>query len=309
MPAELFGEKYEFLPKNQILSFEEITRLTRISVEIGATKVRITGGEPLLRRDLVELISQLASISGLQDLTLTTNGHLLADLAAELKEAGLRRLTVSLDSLDEEVFKTMNGREYTPDRVLKAIQEAEKVGFHPIKINTVVQKDVNDHTLVDLVRYFRGTGHILRFIEFMDVGTRNGWDLNQVVPAEEILSRINETFPLESLTANYPGEVARRYRLLDGSAEIGVITSVTQPFCNECTRARISTDGKLYTCLFAHEGEDLRALLRGGADDREIKDRITHVWQSREDRYSEIRSDQTPEIKPLNRVEMYQIGG
>ncbi|MCZ6633502.1 MAG: GTP 3',8-cyclase MoaA, partial [bacterium] len=276
MPTEIFGESYKFLPREEILTFEEINRLSRLFVEAGVNKIRVTGGEPLLRRNLDTLIAQLSQIPDLQDLTLTTNGYLLSDQAQALKDAGLHRITISLDSLDEAVFQHMNGRDYTPDRVLKAIATAESVGFHPIKINAVVQRGINDHTLVDLARHFHGTGHIVRFIEYMDVGNRNGWKLDHVVSAAEILDRIHAEMPLEPAEPNYPGEVARRHRYLGG--EIGIITSVTQPFCGTCTRARLSTDGKLYTCLFATQGTDLRAPLRQGATDNDLRAQISQIW-------------------------------
>ena len=308
MPAEIFGEKYAFMPKAEILSFEEITRLAHIFVACGVNKIRITGGEPLLRRDLEMLIARLSAIEGVKDLTLTTNGYLLADKAQALKDAGLHRLTVSLDAIDETIFNHMSGRDHGPDRVLEGIKAAERVGFHPIKINAVVQKGVNDHIVVDLARYVHGTGHILRFIEFMDVGNRNNWKMDRVCSAAEIIHRIHAVLPLEPLDPNYTGEVARRYRYVDGGGEIGIIASVTQPFCGDCTRARLSTDGKLYTCLFATEGTELRDFMRSGAGDAEIGDRIQAVWTDRKDRYSEIRFDHTPEAG-RRKIEMYQIGG
>lgn len=309
MPAEIFGESYEFLPRAEILTFEEIERLGRLFVTLGVEKIRITGGEPLLRREVEVLVGRLARIEGAVDLTLTTNGYLLPHKAGALKEAGLHRLTVSLDSLDDEVFKRMNGRGYDVERVIEGIRTAEAAGFHPIKINAVVQRGVNDHTVVDLARYFHGTGHIVRFIEYMDVGTRNGWDLAQVLPAAEIVARIHAEMPLEAIAPNYTGEVARRYRYLDGGGEIGVIASVTQPFCGDCTRARLSTDGKVYTCLFAGRGTDLRGPMRAGADDGELLALISGIWRDREDRYSELRTAETAGVESLPRVEMYQIGG
>lgn len=306
MPAEIFGESYAFLPREEILTFEEITRLVYLFVEFGVSKIRITGGEPLLRRDLEVLISQIAAIEGVDDLTLTTNGYLLADKAQMLKDAGLNRLTVSLDAIDDATFKVMSGRDYGADRTLAGIAAAEEVGFSPIKVNAVVQRGVNDHLLVDLARHFHGSGHILRFIEFMDVGNRNNWKMDQVVSAAEIIERIHAVLPLEPVEPNYQGEVAKRYRYVDGGGEIGLISSVTQPFCGDCTRARLSTDGKIYTCLFATEGQDLRDLMRSGASDDEVRARIEAIWQAREDRYSEIRFDHTPEAR---KVEMYQIGG
>jgi cyclic pyranopterin phosphate synthase len=306
MPAEIFGETYEFLPKPEILTFEEITRIARLFVQLGVGKIRITGGEPLLRRELDRLITALKRIEGVTDLTLTTNGFLLEQMAEPLKRAGLDRLTVSLDSLDEKVFERMNGRDYGLDRVLKGISKAEGVGFHPLKINAVVQRGVNDHTITELAKHFHGTGHILRFIEFMDVGTRNKWDLSEVVSGAEMVERIGKELPLEPFEPNYPGEVAKRFRYLDGGGEIGIITSVTQPFCGECSRARLSTDGNLFTCLFAEAGMDLRAPLRGGASDDEISKMIQDNWLQRTDRYSELRSGAPGTSR---KVEMYQIGG
>ncbi len=306
MPAEIFGEKYEFLPKAEILTFEEITRLARIFVDLGVTKIRITGGEPLLRRDLETLIAKLSQINGVQDLTLTTNGYLLGTKAQSLKDAGLRRLTMSLDAIDDQTFNLMSGRTHGTERVLEGIRAAEKAGFQAIKINAVVQKGINDHLVIDLAQHFHNTGHILRFIEFMDVGNRNNWNMDQVVPAAEIIDRIHTVLPLEPLDPNYTGEVAKRYRYLDGGGEIGIIASVTQPFCGDCTRARLSTDGKLYTCLFASEGTDLRDALRQGASSAHLRNKITWTWRRRTDRYSEIRTDHTP---ATHKIEMYQIGG
>ena len=306
MPAEIFGEKYEFLPKADILTFEEIVRLAKIFVALGVTKIRITGGEPLLRRDLETLIADLSRLDGVGDLTLTTNGYLLADKARALKDAGLHRLTVSLDAIDEQTFDRMSGRTHGTERVLNGIRVAERLGFYPLKINAVVQKGINDHLVVDLAQHFHGTGHILRFIEFMDVGNRNKWNMAQVVPAAEIIDRIHAVLPLEPIAPNYMGEVARRYRYVDGGGEIGLIASVTQPFCGDCTRARLSTDGKLYTCLFASKGTDLRDDLRDGASDAALRDKIIHTWTHRNDRYSETRFAHTPEAR---KIEMYQIGG
>ena len=306
MPAEIFGEKYEFLPKADILTFEEIVRLAKIFVALGVTKIRITGGEPLLRRDLEILIADLSRLDGVGDLTLTTNGYLLADKARALKDAGLHRLTVSLDAIDEQTFDRMSGRTHGTERVLNGIRVAERLGFSPLKINAVVQKGINDHLVVDLAQHFHGTGHILRFIEFMDVGNRNNWNMAQVVPAAEIIDRIHAVLPLEPIAPNYMGEVARRYRYVDGGGEIGLIASVTKPFCGDCTRARLSTDGKLYTCLFASKGTDLRDDLRGGASDAALRDKIIHTWTHRNDRYSETRFAHTPEAR---KIEMYQIGG
>jgi len=312
MPAEIYGEKYEFLPRPQLLTFEEIERLARLFAEHGVEKIRITGGEPLLRHGLPRLIAGLAGIPGLRDLTLTTNGYLLAKQAGALAEAGLRRITVSLDSHDEAVFRRMSGRDFGPARVLEGIAAAAAAGLAPIKINCVVRKGVNDHQLVDLARQFRGTGQILRFIEFMDVGTLNGWDLSQVVTAREIVERIGAVFPLEPLDANYEGEVAERWRYRDGGGEIGVIASVSQPFCGGCTRARLTIEGKLVTCLFAADGADLRTPLRDGADDDALRAVIAGVWSRRADRYSEERAaltDPTGHVAQRAKIEMYQVGG
>ena len=309
MPAEIYGEKYEFLPRAELLTFEEIARLTRIFVDLGVTKIRLTGGEPLVRNGFERLVALIARVEGIRDLTLTTNGYLLAQKAQALKEAGLHRITVSLDSLDDEVFREMNGRGYGAQRVLEGIRKAEEVGLGPIKINAVVKRGLNDHTMLDLARYFKGTGHIVRFIEYMDVGNLNGWKLDHVVPAEEIIERINAEMPLEPVEANYKGEVALRFRYRDGGGEMGVIASVTKPFCGDCARARLSTDGKLYTCLFANYGTDLRGPMRGGAGDDALRDLITGVWERREDRYSELRSHFTKLETQPKKVEMYQIGG
>jgi cyclic pyranopterin phosphate synthase len=308
MPAELYGEAYRFLPRAEVLTFEEIERLTRLFVDLGVTKIRLTGGEPLVRADLPSLVARLAAIRPDLDLTLTTNGSLLAPAAGELATAGLRRVTVSLDSLDPEVFQTMSGRDSAhPDSVLAGIAAAEAAGLTPIKINCVVQRGVNDHTLVDLARHFRGTGHIVRFIEFMDVGTLNGWDLRQVLTAAEIIERLSADIPLERIPANYRGEVAQRWRYADGSGEIGVIASVSQPFCGDCTRARLSTQGSLITCLFAAGGVSLRDPMRAGATDDELRQMIAGCWTGRRDRYSEERAAVT--TGPRRRVEMFQVGG
>jgi GTP 3',8-cyclase len=306
MPRELFGPGHAFLPRAEILSFEEIERVVRAAASVGVTKVRLTGGEPLLRRDLERLVAMLAAVEGIDDLALTTNGSLLAGKAATLRAAGLSRVTVSLDSIDEAVSAAMNDVGVPLRRVLDGIDAARAAGFHPIKLNTVVKRGVNDHGLVDLVRYARERGLIVRFIEYMDVGTTNGWKLDEVVPAAEVVRRIDAELPLEPVGANYRGEVARRWRFRDGSGEIGVIASVTQPFCRTCTRARLSTDGKLYTCLFAAAGHDLRALLRGGASDRELTAALAAVWRGRTDRYSELRATRPG---PSERIEMSYIGG
>jgi len=311
MPAEIFGEKYEFLPRPHILTFEEIERLARLFAAAGVSKLRVTGGEPLVRANLPDLIKKLSKIESIDDIALTTNGYLLAKNALELKEAGLNRLTISLDSIDEDIFKQMSGRPQGPANTLEGIKVATEIGFSPIKINVVVQRGVNDHTLVDTARYFRGTGAIVRFIEFMDVGTKNGWELSQVVTSKEVIEMIGNEFPLEPVDANYRGEVANRYRYADGQGEIGVISSVSEPFCGNCTRARLSTDGKLVTCLFASAGTDLKTAMRSGADDAELAGIIARAWGGRTDRYSELRSEDT-EFKAGvdgDKVEMYYIGG
>jgi len=312
MPAEIFGEQYEFLQRPELLTFEEIERLARLFVELGVEKLRITGGEPLLRHQLPSLIERLAGIEGLRDLTLTTNGYLLGRQAKDLAAAGLQRITVSLDSHEDAVFKQMNGRTFGPQRVLAGIEAADRAGIGPIKINCVVQRGVNDHTLVDLAREYRGTGHIVRFIEYMDVGTLNGWDLSQVVTAAEIVERIGAKFPIEPVDRNYRGEVANRYRYRDGSGEIGIIASVSEPFCGDCTRARLTIEGKLVTCLFAADGTDLRTPLRAGASDDELRELIERVWTRRTDRYSEERAELTAsgdQSTRKSKIEMYQIGG
>ena len=309
MPAEIYGEAYEFMPRAEILTFEELTRLLGIFAESGVTKLRITGGEPLLRKELPQLLGMLTAIDGIEDLTLTTNGYLLSQFAQQLKDAGLNRVTVSLDSLDDEVFKAMNGRGFTTQRVLEAIQTAAGVGLSPIKINCVVQKGVNDHTIVDLARHFKGTGHIVRYIEYMDVGNRNGWRSEHVVPADEIIAKIDAEMPLEPVESNYHGEVALRYRYQDGSGEIGVIASVTKPFCGDCTRVRLSTDGRIFTCLFAGEGVSLRDPMRAGATDAELREILTGIWTVRSDRYSEERAASSNRPGSPRKIEMYQIGG
>ncbi|MEO8218016.1 MAG: GTP 3',8-cyclase MoaA, partial [Acidobacteriota bacterium] len=294
------------LPPSALLSFEEITRLSRIFVSAGAEKIRITGGEPLLRRNVETLLSMLSRVEGLRDLTLTTNGALLEQKAQPLHEAGLRRLTVSLDSLDDSVFRSMNDVDFPVARVLSGIDAATAAGFSPVKINMVVRRGANESSAVEMARRFRTPDTILRFIEFMDVGTTNGWKLGEVVPSREIVETIDAVMPLEAVGANYPGEVAQRYRYRDGSGEIGVISSVTQPFCGDCTRARLSSEGLLYTCLFGTSGHDLRGLLRGGNSDEEIAQSIAGVWTRRDDRYSELR---TVESVGGARVEMSHIGG
>jgi cyclic pyranopterin phosphate synthase len=306
MPRAQFGPDHPFLPRAELLSFEEIARLTRLFVAQGVRKVRITGGEPLLRRNLPHLIEQLARIDGLE-VALTTNGVLLPRLARVLKDAGLQRVTVSLDALDDAVFRRMNDADYPVAAVLDGIAAAAQAGLAPLKINMVVKRGVNDQEVVTMARHFRGSGHIVRYIEFMDVGTTNGWQLDAVVPSSEIVRRIDAEFPLQAIGANYPGEVAQRWRYADGGGEIGVISSVTQAFCGGCTRLRLSTEGQLYTCLFAQHGHDLRALLRGGADDETLVKAIAAVWRGREDRYSEWRGQQTDSAR--HKIEMSYIGG
>ena len=305
MPKEVFGKDYQFLERGALLRFEEITRLARVFTQHGVEKIRLTGGEPLVRRNIEQLIAMLAEIPGL-DLTLTTNGSSLARKAPALKAAGLQRITVSLDSLDDAVFMGMNDVDFPVAKVLEGIAAAKEAGLSPIKINMVVKRGVNEHSIVPMARFFRQQGHILRFIEFMDVGHTNGWRMDDVVTAREIVDTISKEMPLEPAHPNYTGEVAERWRYQDGSGEIGVIASVTHAFCRDCTRARICTEGKLYTCLFATSGHDLRALLRNGASDDELHAAIGGVWRQRADRYSEIRSEQTV---PLKKIEMSYIGG
>ena len=305
MPKEVYGRDFQFLERAQLLNFDEIHRLVRIFRDHGIEKIRITGGEPLVRRQLEKLIELLAREPGL-DLTLTTNASLLKQKARALKDAGLHRVTVSLDSLDDAVFRAMNDVDFPVAKVLEGIEEADRVGLRPLKINMVVKRGSNDQSVVDMARYFKGSGHILRFIEFMDVGHTNGWKMQHVVPSRELVSRIHAEFPLESLDPNYTGEVAERWRYQDGSGEIGFISSVTQAFCKDCTRARLSAEGSLYTCLFATQGTDLRKLIRSGAGDAEISETIARVWRARTDRYSEIRTEETSKSR---KVEMSYIGG
>jgi cyclic pyranopterin phosphate synthase len=305
MPKEVFGKDYAFLERNALLSFEEIARLARIFQGLGIEKIRLTGGEPLVRRNLEQLIGMLSALPGL-DLTLTTNGSILARKAQALKAAGLKRVTVSLDALDDPTFMRMNDVDFPVARVIEGIDAAAAAGLAPLKVNMVVKRGVNEAGIVPMARFFRDRGHILRFIEYMDVGATNGWRLDDVVTAREIVQMIDAEMPLEPADANYRGEVAERWRYRDGSGEIGVIASVTQAFCQDCTRARISTEGKLYTCLFATAGHDLRALMREGASDADLECEIRSVWSRRSDRYSEIRTSQTAEVK---KIEMSYIGG
>jgi cyclic pyranopterin phosphate synthase len=304
MPKEVYGRDYTFLPRRDLLTFEEIARLARVFAGLGVEKIRLTGGEPLIRRDVERLVEMLAAIPGL-DLTLTTNGALLAQKAQLLRDAGLRRITVSLDSLDDEVFRAMNDVDFPVEQVLDGIEAAAAAGL-PVKVNVVVKRGMNEESILPMARRFRASGHVLRFIEYMDVWHTNGWRLDDVVPAVEIVATIDGEFPLEPLPPRYPGEVAERYRYIDGGGEIGLIASVTRPFCGGCTRARLSADGSLYTCLFATTGHDLRALVRGPDDDEEIAAALSALWRVREDRYSELRSAAT---RDLPKIEMSYIGG
>ena len=304
MPREAFGADHPFLPYSAILTFEEVTRLARIFVGLGVQKIRLTGGEPLVRRDVPRLVEMLAPLGA--ELTLTTNGSLLARHARALKRAGLDRVTVSLDSLDDATFRAMNDADFPVAKVIEAIEVAAAEGLTPVKINTVVKRGVNDQDIVRMAERWRGTGHIVRFIEYMDVGSSNGWRMDDVVPSAEVVRRIAARWPLEPVDANYTGEVAERWRYRDGAGEIGVISSVTQAFCSTCTRMRLSTEGSLFTCLFAQSGHDLKALVRGAASDEEIRNEIAAVWARRDDRYSEIR---TAETAKLRKVEMSYIGG
>jgi cyclic pyranopterin phosphate synthase len=306
MPAEIFGESYKFLPKQEVLSFEEIVRLTSIIVRLGAVKVRITGGEPLVREQIETLVGMLRQIEGVDDLTMTTNGFLLPQKAQALKDAGLERITVSLDSLDDAVFRKMNGNRSSVQKVLDGIAAAERAGLHPIKINTVVQRGVNEHTILDLAKWARDKGYILRFIEYMDVGNMNGWRKEEVFSAREIVETIDAVLPLEQIERSYKSEVAARYRYRDGGGEIGLIASVTLPFCGACSRMRLSPEGEIFTCLFATKGTDLRGPLRAGASDAALEQIVRQTWGDRIDRYSEVRFLDTPRDP---KVEMYHIGG
>jgi cyclic pyranopterin phosphate synthase len=307
MPIEVYGDDYKFSPKSQVLTFEEIIRLARLFVKRGADKIRLTGGEPLLRKNLLELVAQLVGIEGLRDLTLTTNGWFLAEQAQALKDAGLKRITVSVDSLDDEVFARLNGRGYGVERVLAGIDAALAVDLTPVKVNVVVKRGENEDSVLPIARYFRERGVIVRYIEYMDVGTRNRWKSDDVVTAQEIVNIIAAELPLEPASPNYRGEVAQRYRYRDGSGEIGVISSISQPFCGDCTRARLSTAGELLTCLFAHKGTNLRDPMRAGASDEELEGLIAGTWQQRTDRYSEERVWRGTAAS--RKIEMYQIGG
>src|SRR5246127_3481023 len=309
MPRETYHEKYRFLGSHERLSFDEIVRLTRLFVQLGVRKLRLTGGEPLLRANLPDLIGDLTDIAGVEDVALTANGVLLARYATELKAAGLRRVTVSLDSLDPQVFARMSGGFAGLPEVLEGIEQARRAELAPIKVNAVVQRSVNDHTVLELLERFRGTGVIVRFIEYMDVGNRNHWRSELVVPSKELAARIAERWPLEPLEASYHGEVAQRYAFADGQGEIGFISSVSQPFCGDCTRARLSSDGMLYTCLFATRGTSLRDALRGGASDDALLELMRNVWLQRSDRYSELRASLRQAEKEQRKIEMFYIGG
>ena len=307
MPAEIYGERYEFLNKAELLTFEETARLVAVMVRLGVAKVRLTGGEPLVRAEVEKLVAMISSLDGVDDLTMTTNGYLLPRKARTLKESGLQRVTISLDSLDDDVFRAMNGRGFGTEKVLDGLRAAEDAGLVPIKINEVVQRGVNDHGIVELARYVRERGHIARFIEYMDVGNLNGWKLDHVVPADEIVAMIDAEMPLELIEPNYRGETALRYRYRDGGGEMGVIASVTKPFCGSCTRLRLSPEGQVFTCLFGTVGTDLRGPMRDGATDEELEGIVTRTWGVREDRYSEERASMT---EPRGeKVEMYHIGG
>ena len=316
MPAEIYGERYEFLKREALLTFEEIERLARLFAQLGVTKLRITGGEPLVRADLPSLIQKLREIPEIEDLAMTTNGFLLKRYALELRDAGLNRLTVSMDSLQEDVFNAMSGTSHGTERVLEGMAIARAAGFSQLKINVVVQKGVNDHTIVETASYFRERGDIVRFIEYMDVGNLNGWELSQVVTGREVVDAINAVFPLEPADPNYVGEVASRYRYVDGSGEVGIITSVSQPFCRDCTRARLTTEGRLVTCLFATGGVDLKTPMRDGATDSDLLSAMTNAWMNRRDRYSEIRTksmerqlQREPALAGGKKIEMFRLGG
>lgn len=307
MPKEVFGLKHEFMPRKDLLSYEELVKASSVFASLGVTKIRITGGEPLLRRNIQQLIAMLAGIPGIEDLSLTTNGSVLTRaMAMELAEAGLQRVTVSLDAIDDVTFKQMNDVQFPVHRVLQAIDHAEAAGLGPVKINMVVKQGVNDHQILPMAEYFRGTNHIVRFIEYMDVGNSNGWDLTDVVSGTEIVRQVNARYALEPIDPNYRGEVAKRWRYLDGKGEIGVITSVTQPFCGACSRARLSAEGKVFTCLFANQGFDLRGLLRSGAEFETLRDKLAALWTARKDRYSEQRGVASV---PEKKIEMSYIGG
>ena len=309
MPEDEYHADFEFLRKGQRLTYEEILKIARVAAGLGVSKMRLTGGEPLLDKRLDRLVNGLAAIPGVEDLALTTNGALLAPVAQKLADAGLHRVTISLDSLDEEVFRRLSGGRGDLARVMEGIAAAQDAGLSPVKINVVVQRGVNDHTVLDLLEHFRGNGHIVRLIEFMDVGNRNGWRLDQVVPSRQLVELVKDRWPVRPVDQSYPGEVARRYEYVDGAGEIGFISSVTEPFCGTCSRARLSADGMLYTCLFANQGTDLRGSLRNNVDDEELADILSQIWLQRADRYSELRQPELAEAHVLRKVEMYRIGG
>ena len=309
MPESQFNSDYEFLKKPQVLTHDEIVTIAKVAVGLGVNKLRLTGGEPLLDKNVPSLVRALAVLDGVDDLALTTNGMLLAPMAGKLADAGLHRVTVSLDTLDEKIFREMSGNRGDLSKVLRGIEAAEEAGLSPVKINTVVQRGVNDHTVLDLLGHFRGTGHTVRLIEFMDVGNRNAWRMGDVVPSRELLDRIHERWPVRAIGRSYPGEVASRYEYEDGMGQIGFISSVTEPFCGACSRARLSADGVLYTCLFATSGTSLRDPLRAGMDEAGLAELISGVWLRRSDRYSELRRPDATEAHVLKKVEMYRMGG
>jgi len=312
MPHEKFGHKYKFTPKENLLSFEEIERITKILIKYGVRKIRITGGEPLLRNNIETLVGKISRLENINDISLTTNGFLLPKMAQKLRDNGLQRLTISLDTLDTDVLKSMSGRDITAQSILSGISAAEQAGFTPIKINTVVQRNVNDHTIIDLAKYFKDRGHIVRFIEYMDVGNLNNWKKSKVFTADEIFNTINAVMPLKKLTPNYKSEVALRYQYTDESAEIGIIASVTKPFCGNCSRLRLSPEGKLFTCLFASSSTDIKSILRNEPEDANLENTIKDMWSNRSDRYSEIRNEirnKALNKSPRKKIEMYQIGG
>jgi cyclic pyranopterin phosphate synthase len=309
MPEAEFHSEYAFLKKQQRLTYDEVIRVASAAIKMGVSKIRLTGGEPLLDKNICELIERIGELPEIEDLALTTNGMLLEPIAGKLKAAGLHRVTISLDSIDKKIFREMSGGRGDLDKVLAGIAAAEQAGLGPLKINVVVQKGINDHTILDLLQHFRGSGTIVRLIEFMDVGNRNGWRMNRVLPSRVLLETIQKQWSLRPIGKNYPGEVARRYEYTDGAGEIGFISSVTEPFCGDCSRARLSADGMLYTCLFANQGTDLRESLRNGADDDELLGILSSIWLQRADRYSELRRPDIAEHHVLRKVEMYRIGG